>query len=123
MMSLFPEVEPFRSFRLRVSGIHELHVEEAGNPSGPPVIFFHGGPGAGISSFHRRLFDPAFWRVVLFDQRGSGKSTPLGELRENTTGDLVEGAERIRTHLGIENCSCSVGHGARRSASLTPSGI
>ncbi|MGZ5429875.1 MAG: prolyl aminopeptidase, partial [Thermoanaerobaculia bacterium] len=70
MMSLFPEVEPFRSFRLRVSGIHELHVEEAGNPSGPPVIFFHGGPGAGISPLHRRFFDPAFWRVVLFDQRG-----------------------------------------------------
>ena len=102
MRSLFPEVEPFRSFRLRVSGIHELHVEEAGNPSGPPVIFFHGGPGAGISPLHRRFFDPAFWRVVLFDQRGSGKSTPLGELRENTTGDLVEDAERIRTHLGIE---------------------
>ena len=102
MPPLFPEVEPFRSFRLRVSGIHELHVEEAGNPSGPPVIFFHGGPGAGISPLHRRFFDPAFWRVVLFDQRGAGKSTPLGELRENTTWDLVEDAERIRTHLGIE---------------------
>jgi proline iminopeptidase len=102
MMSLFPEIEPYRSFRLRVSGIHELHVEEAGNPSGPPAIFFHGGPGAGISPLHRRFFDPAFWRVILFDQRGSGKSTPLGELRENTTGDLVEDTERIRTHLGIE---------------------
>jgi proline iminopeptidase len=102
MTPLFPEVEPTRTFRLRVSEIHELHVEEAGNPSGPPVIFFHGGPGAGISPLHRRFFDPAFWRVVLFDQRGSGKSTPLGELRENTTWDLVEDAERIRTHLGIE---------------------
>jgi proline iminopeptidase len=101
MTPLFPEVEPTRTFRLRVSGIHELHVEEAGNPSGPPVIFFHGGPGAGISPLHRRFFDPAFWRVILFDQRGSGKSTPLGELRENTTWDLVEDAERIRTHLGI----------------------
>jgi len=102
MTPLFPEIEPARTFRLRVSEIHELHVEEAGNPSGPPVIFFHGGPGAGISPLHRRFFDPAFWRVVLFDQRGSGKSTPLGELRENTTWDLVEDAERIRTHLGIE---------------------
>ncbi len=102
MTPLFPEVEPTRTFRLRVSEIHELHVEEAGNPSGPPVIFFHGGPGAGISPLHRRFFDPSFWRVVLFDQRGSGKSTPLGELRENTTWDLVEDAERIRTHLGIE---------------------
>ena len=102
MRSLFPEIEPFRSFRLRVSSIHELHVEESGNPSGPPVIFLHGGPGAGISPLHRRFFDPAFWRVVLFDQRGSGKSTPLGELRENTTPDLVEDVERLRTHLGIE---------------------
>jgi len=102
MTPLFPEVEPARTFRLRVSDIHELHVEEAGNLSGPPVIFFHGGPGAGISPLHRRFFDPAFWRVVLFDQRGSGKSTPLGELRENTTWDLVEDAERIRKHLGID---------------------
>jgi proline iminopeptidase len=102
MAALFPELEPYRASRLRVSEIHELHVEEAGNPSGPPVIFFHGGPGAGISPLHRRFFDPAFWRVILFDQRGAGKSTPLGELRENTTWDLVEDAERIRTHLGIE---------------------
>ncbi|MFI5198507.1 MAG: prolyl aminopeptidase [Thermoanaerobaculia bacterium] len=102
MAALFPELEPYRVSRLRVSEIHELHVEEAGNPSGSPVIFFHGGPGAGISPIHRRFFDPAFWRVVLFDQRGAGKSTPLGELRENTTWDLVEDAERIRTHLGID---------------------
>jgi proline iminopeptidase len=102
MPPLFPELEPYRTFRLRVSAIHELHVEEAGNPSGPPAVFFHGGPGAGLSSIHRRFFDPSFWRVVLFDQRGSGQSTPLGELRENTTWDLVEDAERIRTHLGIE---------------------
>ena len=100
--TLFPEVEPLRTFRLKVSDLHELHVEEAGNPSGRPVVFFHGGPGAGVAPIHRRFFDPSFWRVILFDQRGSGKSTPLGELRENTTWDLVADAERIREHLGIE---------------------
>ncbi len=102
MKPLFPEIEPFRSFRLRVSTLHELHVEESGNPSGPPVVFFHGGPGAGVSPIHRQFFDPSFWRVVLFDQRGSGKSTPLGELRGNTTPDLVADTEKIREHLGIE---------------------
>jgi proline iminopeptidase len=100
--TLFPELEPYRTFRLRVSALHELHVEEAGNPRGVPAIFFHGGPGAGISPIHRRFFDAAFWRVVLFDQRGSGKSTPLGELSENTTWDLVADTEKIRNELGIE---------------------
>ena len=101
MPALYPELEPYRTFRLPVSSLHTLHVEEAGNPDGKPVIFFHGGPGAGISPIHRRFFDPKFWRVVLFDQRGSGKSTPLGELADNTTWDLVADAERIRLHLGI----------------------
>jgi proline iminopeptidase len=99
---LFPETEPYKTFRLRVSPVHDLHVEEAGNPHGKPVIFFHGGPGAGIAPIHRRFFDPAFWRVILFDQRGSGKSTPLGELRENTTWDLVADTEAIREKLGID---------------------
>ncbi|MHB8800093.1 MAG: prolyl aminopeptidase [Thermoanaerobaculia bacterium] len=102
MPDLFPPLEPFDSFRLRVSGLHELHVEQCGNPDGTPVVFFHGGPGAGLSPLHRRFFDPAAYRVVLFDQRGSGRSTPLGELRENTTWDLVADAERIRERLGIE---------------------
>jgi proline iminopeptidase len=102
MTPLFPDHEPTRTFRLRVSDIHELYVEEAGNPSGPPVIFFHGGPGAGVSPIHRQFFDPSFWRVILFDQRGAGKSTPLGELRENTTWDLVADTEKLREHLGIE---------------------
>ncbi len=102
MPDLFPPIEPFDSFRLRVSDLHELHVEQSGNPDGVPVIFFHGGPGAGLSPLHRRFFDPAAYRVVLFDQRGSGRSTPLGELRENTTWDLVADAERIRERLGIE---------------------
>ncbi len=102
MSELFPPLEPYDSFRLPVSGLHEIHVEQAGNPAGKPVIFFHGGPGAGISPLHRRFFDPKAWRIVLFDQRGSGRSTPLGELRENTTWDLVADAERIRERLGIE---------------------
>jgi proline iminopeptidase len=99
---LFPDLSPYDTFRLRVSPLHELHVEQAGNPHGKPVVFFHGGPGAGIAPVHRRFFDPAFWRVILFDQRGSGKSTPLGELRENTTWDLVADTETIRKRLGIE---------------------
>jgi proline iminopeptidase len=98
----FPEIEPYRTFRLRVSDLHELYVEEVGNPEGKPVIFLHGGPGAGLNPFHRRFFDPTFWRVILFDQRGSGRSTPLGELRENTTWDLVKDIETLRQHLGIE---------------------
>ena len=102
MSDLFPPLEPFDSFRLSVSPLHEIHVEQAGNPDGKPVIFFHGGPGAGISPLHRRFFDPAAFRIVLYDQRGSGRSTPLGELRENTTWDLVADAERIRERLGIE---------------------
>ena len=102
MSELFPPLEPYDSFRLKVSGLHEIHVEQAGNPDGKPVVFFHGGPGAGLSPLHRRFFDPAAYRVVLFDQRGSGRSTPLGELDENTTWDLVADAERIRERLGIE---------------------
>lgn len=101
MPPLFPALEPYRTFRLPVSDVHTLHVEEAGNPDGPAAVFFHGGPGAGVSPVHRRFFDPGFWRVVLFDQRGSGESTPLGELKDNTTWDLVADAERIRMHLGI----------------------
>jgi proline iminopeptidase len=101
MPPLFPEIEPYRTLRMPVSDLHTLYVEESGNPDGPPVIFFHGGPGAGISPIHRRFFDPKFWRVVLFDQRGSGQSSPLGELKDNTTWDLVADTERIRMHLGI----------------------
>lgn len=100
--TLFPEIEPYRTFRLPVSARHELYVEEVGNPGGQPAVFLHGGPGAGISPGHRRLFDPNHYRVVLFDQRGAGKSTPHAELAENTTWDLVEDIEKIRAHLGID---------------------
>ena len=102
MRTLYPAIEPTRRFRLTVSDIHELAVEECGNPAGVPVVFFHGGPGGGIDPMHRRFFDPSKYRIVLFDQRGCGQSTPHAELRENTTWDLVADAERIREHLGID---------------------
>jgi proline iminopeptidase len=102
MDALFPEIEPYNSFSLEVSDLHKIHVEEAGNPSGLPVIFVHGGPGGGIDANHRRYFDPKIWRIVLFDQRGCGKSIPFGELRENTTFDLVGDMEKIRQNLGID---------------------
>lgn len=101
MRTLHPPVEPFDSFRLRVSSIHEIYVEQCGNPQGAPVVFFHGGPGGGIDPMHRRYFDASRYRIVLFDQRGAGKSTPHACLDENTTWDLVADAERIRERLGI----------------------
>ncbi len=102
MRELYPEIEPYRTERLRVDDIHELHVEECGNPNGLPVVFLHGGPGSGLSPYHRRFFDPARYRIVLFDQRGAGRSTPHAELRNNTTAHLVQDIETIREHLGIE---------------------
>lgn len=99
---LFPEIEPFHTFRLKAGDIHEIYVEECGNPGGQPVIFLHGGPGGGCTEKHRRYFDPSHYRIILFDQRGSGRSTPHAELRENTTPHLVEDMERIREKLGIQ---------------------
>lgn len=101
-MQLFPEIEPFNSGFLRVSDIHTIYYEEAGNPVGHPVIFLHGGPGGGIHPIYRRFFDPEFYRIILLDQRGCGQSTPHAELRENTTWDLVDDLERLRDLLGIE---------------------
>lgn len=98
----YPAIEPYRTHRLRVSDLHELHVEECGNPRGRPAIFLHGGPGGGCEPWHRQFFDPRRYRLVLFDQRGCGRSTPHAELRDNTTWDLVADIERIREHLGIE---------------------
>jgi proline iminopeptidase len=99
---LYPPLEPYRSGRLAVDDIHTLYWEECGNPHGVPVLFLHGGPGAGLSTTHRQFFDPAHYRIVLFDQRGAGQSTPLGEIRENTTSHLVADIERLRVLLGIE---------------------
>ena len=100
---LYGEIEPYASGRLKVSDIHELHYEEVGNPDGKPVVFLHGGPGGGIDPDHRRYFDPKAYRIVLFDQRGCGKSTPHASLEENTTWDLVADIERLREHLGIDS--------------------
>ncbi len=102
MRELYPETEPYRSERFPVSDRHTLHLEECGNADGLPVVFLHGGPGAGLSAYHRRFFDPARWRIVLFDQRGAGQSTPFADLEDNTTWRLVEDIEKIRAHLGIE---------------------
>lgn len=99
---LFPEIEPLKKYWFRVSDVHELYVEECGNPDGQPVVFLHGGPGAGFSPFHRRLFDPVHYRIILFDQRGAGQSRPHADLRDNTTWDLVEDIEKLRKHLGVK---------------------
>ncbi len=99
---LYPEIEPFDSGLLDVSPLHRIHYEQCGNPRGKPVVFLHGGPGAGCSPKVRRFFDPAHYRIVLFDQRGCGRSTPHAELTDNTTWDLVADIERLREHLGIQ---------------------
>ena len=102
-MNLYQTAELFNSFQLPVSDMHSIYVEESGNKNGKPVIFLHGGPGGGISSSYRQYFDPEKWRIIMFDQRGCGKSTPFAELKENTTWDLVEDIEKIRKHLGIDS--------------------
>jgi proline iminopeptidase len=102
MAQPYSAIEPNNSFRLRVSALHEIYVEESGNPAGTPVVFVHGGPGGGSEPWHRQFFDPRRYRIVLFDQRGCGKSTPNAELRENTTWDLVADMEAIRNKLGID---------------------
>jgi proline iminopeptidase len=99
---LYPPVAPYNTGMLRVSALHELYFEECGNPAGKPVVFLHGGPGAGSNAAVRRFFDPARYRVVVFDQRGSGRSQPHASLEENTTWDLVADIERLRGELGIE---------------------
>jgi proline iminopeptidase len=99
--SLYPLIEPYRSFRLPVGEGHELQVEESGNPGGLPVVFLHGGPGAGTKPTQRQTFDPAAFRIVTFDQRGAGRSTPHAVLDGNTTQDLVADIECLRVHLGI----------------------
>ena len=100
--NFFPPIEPYRSGWLDLDSPHRMYFEESGNPEGEPVIFLHGGPGAGASPNHRRFFDPEFYRIVIFDQRGAGRSTPLGELSNNTTPHLIADIEKLRTHLGIE---------------------
>lgn len=102
MRDFFPAIEPFRKGELAVSAIHTLYYEQVGNPQGIPILFLHGGPGGGISPDHRRYFDPHVYHIILFDQRGSGKSRPVAELRENTTWDLVSDIEILRQHVGVD---------------------
>lgn len=102
MLQLYPEIRPYVTHAIEVDPPHTLYVEECGNPDGVPVVFVHGGPGAGCESYHRRFFDSQAYRIVLFDQRGCGKSTPHAELNGNTTQNLVTDMERIREHLGID---------------------
>jgi proline iminopeptidase len=102
MRALYPPIEPYRTHRVAVDGGHDLHVEESGRPDGLPAVFVHGGPGGGTSPRQRRFFDPGAYRIVLFDQRGCGKSLPFSSLERNTTQDLVADMEVIRERLGIE---------------------
>jgi proline iminopeptidase len=99
---LYPPLEPYRTGTLRVSAVHTLYFEESGNPAGKPVVFLHGGPGGGTDAKQRCFFDPKRYRIVLFDQRGCGKSTPHANLEDNTTWHLVSDIEALRAHLGIE---------------------
>jgi proline iminopeptidase len=101
-LDLYPDLPPFASGMLPLDGGHVMYWEQCGNPQGLPVVFLHGGPGAGAAPAHRRFFDPNHYRVVLFDQRGAGRSRPHAEIRENTTAHLVADIETLRRHLGIE---------------------
>ena len=105
----YPAIEPFQTGMLSLdapldsaNSLHNMYFEQSGNPNGVPVLFLHGGPGAGASASHRQFFDPAFYKIVIFDQRGAGRSTPLGELRDNTTPHLIADIETLRQHLGID---------------------
>ncbi len=102
LLALFPPIEPGASGMLELDAPHRMYWEESGNPRGVPVVFLHGGPGAGASAVHRQFFDPAFYRIVVYDQRGAGRSQPLGCLENNTTPHLVADLERLREHLGID---------------------
>lgn len=99
---MYPEIEPFDSGFLEVSALHRIYYEQCGNPEGKPVVFLHGGPGAGCNAKCRQFFDSEAYRIILFDQRGCGRSTPHAELTDNTTWHLVADIERLREHLAIE---------------------
>ena len=101
LRTLYPEIEPYDRGHIRVSPVHELYYEQCGNPNGKPVVFLHGGPGAGLIDDYRRFFDPAAYRIVLFEQRGAGRSRPHASLEDNTTWHLVADIEHLRDHFGI----------------------
>lgn len=102
MQILYPEIKPYKRHQFKVSELHELYVDEAGNSAGIPVVFVHGGPGAACDSSSRRYYDPAVYRIITFDQRGCGRSTPHGELSENTTANLIADMEAIREYLDVD---------------------
>lgn len=102
MLVLFPELKPYQRHQLKVSDLHELYLDESGNPDGVPILYVHGGPGGGCDASSRRFYDPEVYRIVTFDQRGCGRSTPHGELAENTTQDLIADIEAIREFLNID---------------------
>ena len=102
MQTLFPQIKPYARHDLAVDGPHVLYVDESGSPDGLPVVFVHGGPGSGCLPAHRRFYDPDRYRIVLFDQRGCGRSLPVGETRANTTQDLIADIETLRRAL--ESC-------------------
>jgi proline iminopeptidase len=99
---LYPPIEPYDTGRMRLDDVHTMYWEQSGNPQGIPVLFLHGGPGAGATAVHRRFFDPRRYRIVIFDQRGAGRSTPTGEVANNSTRHLIADIERLREALGIE---------------------
>ncbi len=121
--TLYPEIEPYRTGILRVSDLHEIYFEESGNPQGKPVVFVHGGPGGGTEPQQRRFFDPSAYHIVLFDQRGCGKSKPHACLTDNTTWHLVADMEQIREHLVSSGGRCSAARGAARLRSRMPKNI
>lgn len=102
MLTLYPRITPNKTWTIPVDSPHQLYVEESGNPNGVPVVFVHGGPGAGCEEYHRCFFDPEYYRIILFDQRGCGRSTPHAELEGNTTQALVADMECIRETLGVK---------------------
>jgi proline iminopeptidase len=99
---LYPACQPSTTGMLQLDRRHAMHWEVCGNPSGVPLVFIHGGPGGGSLPHHRRYYDPSFWRIVLYDQRGAGRSTPVADVVDNTTAHLIADLERLRTHLGID---------------------
>ena len=102
LREFYPEIEPFNTSKLKVSGIHEISYEQVGNKNGKPVVFLHGGPGSGCNPTQRRFFDPQFYKIILIDQRGCGRSKPLGSTNHNTTPDLMNDIEAVRQTLNIE---------------------
>ena len=120
LRTLYPPIEPYNTGRLKVSDIHEIYYEQCGNPKGKPVVFLHGGPGGGLVPEYRQFHDPNAYRIVLFDQRGSGQSTPHASLEQNTTWDLVSDIEKLREHLGTASSVSWTDDAGWHSKSVSP---